>query len=620
MEEEQHECQDEQGETGERTGGGSCPGTGDGGDNKKTEVETNIEVSAGEKISNNAGSQRDDNVIEKNAKNDGSANNGGGGGTSSIGQSSPGDQNEKNDDDAGNRDDSVKNQSEEEAGEFVCEDGEKQASSSSISLIDEIRRSNWEGCIPVIVELAPTSNSSASKPPPIHVLLNRHTFLHVGLEDAVRKLHNYAPPTFTGGGGGGLGGASKRVVVVEEPESTLDLDMDMENGGRNTSRDDEKNSNSNDEDNDESSDTDTTTGSHKKTKKKKQMSPYPKCWFEDQETGTPLRWQYFVGVLFDSIVQPSSFQERGNAITTTPILPWKIRLHFISYPTTLLELDEGGGTTNYTGRNDNGSADNHDLLLMTIERTFFNSLKQSLVLQHGHAKVALNMTKQSHISIWEAVCTSSYDKYRPVGNDIQVKHPVNIIASSQKRKKNPPLSSSPAETTATTPLTTDNSSSSRDQGTSTETMPMPTPKSASAMKSMTIPVRLSVDPTQPMIQKRCDFDPNNTNENQNQRNPTLGSLLIDWAPQYFVRRNEHKISSSSQQNNVDICQDDNIGDDDEARVGEVVHARDSMSVTWRVAGVTPPLSTPLIYLWTTLSHPDQFLYISVVKRSATNRY
>ena len=52
---------------------------------------------------------------------------------------------------------------------------------------------NWKGLIPVHLTLAPTSLSSPTLPPPIHVLVPRNTYLHTGLQAAVQRLHPFAP-------------------------------------------------------------------------------------------------------------------------------------------------------------------------------------------------------------------------------------------------------------------------------------------------------------------------------------------------------------------------------------------------------------------------------------------
>jgi autophagy-related protein 5 len=276
--------------------------------------------------------------------------------------------------------------------------------------------------------------------------------LHIGLKQAVLRLHKFAPPTIS---------FTRR--VVEEPEPGSSHDDEDENGEQQDSRDDKP---------------------HQQQPQTEEI--YPVCWFEDEATELPLRWQLFAGILWDSHQKSS-----GDG------LPWKIRLHFTNYPSSqLLELDSstGGG------------------LLTTVERIFKNSLKQALVLQHGHAKVTLNMTKQSHQRMWDSIVTSKYSIYKPLQEDIQAKEANHLI-----------------------------------------------------------PIRLLVDSSKPLIQKRCD-----------DQSLTLGQLLHQWIPQHFEKANNDEIQPKLP------------------------------TVSWRVSGIVPPLSTPIVDLWQTLCHPDTFLYISIV--------
>lgn len=270
--------------------------------------------------------------------------------------------------------------------------------SMSKSLL-KVRSENWSGGLPVELTLAKTSISSPTIPAPIHVLLSRHTFLHIGLQDAVTRLQTYAPPVFS---------FAKR--VVEEPD-TLEDDvpesLEVTQG------------------NDEQGDSSTDDSRGKSAIASKAESKYPLCWFEDELTELPLQWHFFVGVLYDY----HSPQEMGRQ------LPWKIRLHFTNYPSSqLLDLDASNGG-----------------VLATIQRTFKNSLKQALVLQHGQNKVALNMTKQTHHRIWDSIVTFKYSIYRPIQEEIQAtKESISLIpirmfvASSkpviQKRCDDPTLS------------------------------------------------------------------------------------------------------------------------------------------------------------------------------------
>jgi hypothetical protein len=338
-----------------------------------------------------------------------------------------------------------------------------ESSASSDAELEKLRSSNWSGCIPVSLSLAPSSLFSPTIPPPIHVLISRNTFLHVGLRHSVMRLHKFAPPTF-----------SFTRKVVEEPENLQD-----EQDEKNNEKGESSSANNNKTQNEE----------HKKEPEPHHVeSSYPVCWFEDEVSELPLRWQIFAGILFDS--------HRSSGKITE--LPWKIRVHFTQYPSShLLQLES-------------------EQVLTTIERNFKHSLKQALVIQHGNNKVALNMTKKSHQQLWNSITTAKYSVYKLIQQDIQkVQGAVNGI-----------------------------------------------------------PVRLLLGSSnKPWIQKRCADN-----------SLTLGSLMLQWAPEHFERTTD---------------------DDDGVIVSK-------SSVSWRVCGVVPPLSTRLLDLWKTFCHPDTFLYISVL--------
>jgi autophagy-related protein 5 len=242
--------------------------------------------------------------------------------------------------------------------------------------IDRLRSANWSGSIPIQLSLAPQSLSSPTIPPPIHVLLSRHTFLHVGLREAVMRLNKFAPPTIS---------FTRRVVEEPDPGSAQDSDLDTD---ANTEGEKQEGANL----------------------EQRAETAYPVCWFEDEATELPLRWQYFAGILWDTY----------QRTTENTGMPWKIRLHFTSYPSSqLLQLDASSG------------------VLTTVERTFRNSLKQALVLEHGNAKVALNMSKQSSQRMWGSIVNSKYSIYKPIKEDIQaatdpILIPVRLLVGSSK--------------------------------------------------------------------------------------------------------------------------------------------------------------------------------------------
>mmetsp|Transcript_35241 Transcript_35241/g.51775 ORF Transcript_35241/g.51775 Transcript_35241/m.51775 type:complete len:339 (+) Transcript_35241:78-1094(+) len=266
-------------------------------------------------------------------------------------------------------------------------------------IVSSLRSTNWQGSIPIVVNLAQTSLSSPSMPPPLHKLVSRQTYLHVGLTDVIHRLSKFAVAT-----------------------------------------------------------------------------PSDCTWFEDEDTGAALRWHLFAGVLFDLKRKDSgSSSSSGN---NTKLLPWKIRLHFTSYPINqILQLDKG---------------------VDTVKHFYFNSLKQAMFLEHGTAKVSnSSLTKHANMQLWDAILRCKYDLYQEINRDLQAKNP-----------------------------STDESSSSQGD--------------TNSGFLHHIPVRLLVD-GKPPIQRLCrTFNRVNgkseedSKEDESQEKPiTLGNLLLDWLPHLF---------------------------------------------------------------------------------------
>mmetsp|Transcript_10133 Transcript_10133/g.14335 ORF Transcript_10133/g.14335 Transcript_10133/m.14335 type:complete len:346 (+) Transcript_10133:94-1131(+) len=231
--------------------------------------------------------------------------------------------------------------------------------------VSEVRSANWSGMLPIELSLAPTSLSSPTMPAPIHVMVSRQTYFHVGLQDAVMRLYKFAPPVLS----------FRNMTIRNEPDPGEDSGDDNDVTGLSTA--------------------DSTTESSNRTDSspKTITQEYPVCWFEDEETQIALRWHLFVGVLYDL-----------NKKDAHKKIPWKIRLHFSGYPhSQILPLD-----------------DSADGVWTTVERTFKNSLKQALFLQYGSSKVAMGMTKQSHERIWDSIVTTNYQLYQQVNSDLQV--------------------------------------------------------------------------------------------------------------------------------------------------------------------------------------------------------
>ena len=273
---------------------------------------------------------------------------------------------------------------------------------------DAVQSANWEGCIPVIVTLAASSLSSPTLPPPIHVLVGRHNYLHLALEDAVRKLHEFAPTTmlfFREGGtvrnepepGESCGDSSDNRDIEKEESNSKDDD------GKNTS----KNSNTTRTSSDAASPAAETS--------RQPPSPYPICWFEDEDSQIALRWYLFAGVLYDMKTERS--------------IPWRIRLNFTSYPSNqILPLER-------------------DQLVEQVRHYYKNSLKQALCIQVGNSKAAMSLTRENHGRLWDAIRTNNYGLYRLVAHQDFAKYdtqriPVRLLIDSQAPIQRPCIASS----------------------------------------------------------------------------------------------------------------------------------------------------------------------------------
>ena len=231
-------------------------------------------------------------------------------------------------------------------------------------------------------------------PHPIHWMVPRGSFLHVALRSPIQRLHKFAPTAISFSSGG--------MLVRNEPAPKGD-DVD----------DDE------DDEHKDSSTAQSTAIQSTNTLKQNPPWKFPVCWLEDEETQIPLRWHIFVGVLFDMMT--TTRQSSGAA--TMPI-PWKIRLHFMHYPSSqILPLE----------------ADN---VLATVERSFRNSLKQALFLQHGNSRIAMNMSRQTHQRFWDAIEAANYKLYQQINEDLQAstqKSPVQLIPIRMFLDSKPPI-------------------------------------------------------------------------------------------------------------------------------------------------------------------------------------
>lgn len=428
--------------------------------------------------------------------------------------------------------------------------------------ITNIQNVNWAGSIPVILSLSPSSLSSPTAPRPLHKMIRRMTYIHLALEEEVLQLFEYAPVT--------MGGS---VVVREEPPDNEDEQALDE------MKKDEQSDSKLDDDGDNSTpiepeqETTTTT----EVKETKPMPPkrnnYPPCWFEDEITGEPLRWHLFVGVLYDSIKGRSLLSQSSRIGFTTDTaapstLPWRLRVHFTAYPTTLLPLEIPPSIESATDKETKNSQ-----ISSVMGKVFRNSLKQALFMQYSSAKVAMSVTKKSHEKMWDAILSTNFTLYHEVNVNLQV----GVTSSCV---------SEPVPVTSGAAMT----------------------KDAKSNVPELIPVRVMFNDNPP-LQRPCRafLDANAANEESyseidtedNEKtldnlvkhlstcsirpHTTLGDVLLSWLPHYFEK---------------------NIAEG-------VVPAP---SVYYCIQGIQSSLSCPILDLWRSLCHPDHFLYIIVVTK------
>lgn len=302
--------------------------------------------------------------------------------------------------------------------------------------LSAVRAADWSGAIPMHLSLATESLSSTTRPMPVSLMVPRASYLHVALREEILRLHAFAPAAsamLTAGGGGG---------VVRRSAPSDDDEGDRGSEGNHVSEGGEQR--------------------------------IPVCWFEDEETGLALRWHLFAGVLYDI--------GRGYHRPQKMPLPWRVRVHFTSYPTSqILSFDSAAGVA------------------ATVERQYKNSLKQALFLEHGSARVANGLSRAGHRRLWDAVSATNSALYNDVNADLQADG-----------------------------MGGDGGSSSADGGGD---------GGGAGSGPRNVPVRVILDGGLPM-QRACPPHWGGGAGEGGMRPTALGDLLVDWLPDLFERRTE----------------------------------------------------------------------------------
>lgn len=406
-----------------------------------------------------------------------------------------------------------------------------------------IQSASWSGCIPVVLSLAPTSLSSPSPPRPIHKLVSRMTYLPLALHDEVMQLSAHAF----------LATGSAASVSVEEPPDSPGKGGEAECA---ENKEQDSAADATDSAEDESPG---ESGAADPKQPDNKRDAYPECWFEDEESGVPLRWHLFVGVLYD-IMKGRTAVLRSSADrqpTLHNFLPWRIRIHFTSYPADqLLPLDDGSGSQPKL-ENANNNNGNHSFAHITtiVGRMFRNSLKQALFMQYGSSKVAMAITKSSHEKVWDAVLQSNYSLYTEVNKDLQagISLPSQSAADGAIRGKH-------------------------GQGGIPRLIPVRLMRNG--LPAVQRPIKHEEESrkcrrTTEMIERleTCRAPPHTT----------LGDVLSKFLPDHFAIDPSSGWASATSDPSLYYC----------------------------IQGVQPSLKCAIVDLWRALSHPDHFLHITV---------
>ena len=118
-------------------------------------------------------------------------------------------------------------------------------------------------------------------------------------------------------------------------------------------------------------------------------------WFESN--GIPLRWHLPVGALYDVLVKPA--QKTGNIldVTNTTSLPWKIVVHFQSFPEQQIVRFEG---------------------LDSVRWNFMSDLKQAMYVRLRSAKSVLDLPKQEQEQLWEGLKSNDSLKFWKINSKL----------------------------------------------------------------------------------------------------------------------------------------------------------------------------------------------------------
>ncbi len=104
--------------------------------------------------------------------------------------------------------------------------------------------------------------------------------------------------------------------------------------------------------------------------------------------GTPLKWHYPVGLLYDLYANEANSNTSDN-------LPWTVNVHFSDYPADMMQ---------YTGKE-------------MVEAYFMSTVKEADALKHK-GKIVNEMLKKDHKQLWYGVQNDKFEQFWTVNKKL----------------------------------------------------------------------------------------------------------------------------------------------------------------------------------------------------------
>ncbi|KAF9153642.1 autophagy protein 5 [Actinomortierella ambigua] len=108
-------------------------------------------------------------------------------------------------------------------------------------------------------------------------------------------------------------------------------------------------------------------------------------WYDYE--GTPLKWHYPIGLLYDLHGIQASSNKPGARET---LLPWKVTVHFQNFPADRLIKSQA---------------------VDICQDYFMSMIKEADFLRNGSTKKVMNMSKADQTQLWDGLWSNNYDRF-----------------------------------------------------------------------------------------------------------------------------------------------------------------------------------------------------------------